>query len=496
MISVKIEGHDFVYQVEDVIRLFFKDDEIKFIETVPLEKQRGIFILSRMSTCKDGFFVSTEVWTDGARNTVLDRLIPMKTILTKEDHRERKLLKREVKRQIFIALREYTGKELPWGILTGIRPAKIVYELLEDGKEREAIILRLKDYYFLSEKKAALIYNVAKTEYKLLKKARPDMVSLYIGIPFCPSRCLYCSFTSNPVQKYTHIVGKYIDILLAEIKYAAQVVKNKGWHVQNIYIGGGTPTSIEAEYIEMLLAYIESQFNLDFIEEYTLEAGRPDSINMDKLSAIRKSGVNRISINPQTMNDGILEAIGRNHKSEDVLRAFYSAREMGFDNINMDIIVGLPGESPEMFENSLIRLGELAPESLTVHTMAVKRASRLKDDIENYKMISANEAADMVDIAGQYAASMGMRPYYLYRQKNILGSLENIGYSKPGCESMYNIQIMEERQTIIALGAGAVTKVVYPAEDRIERAFNVKNVEEYLNRVDEMIERKRILLGY
>lgn len=495
MVSVKIEGHDFVYQVEDVIKLFFKDLEINYLEDEPPENQRGVFILSRINPCNDGFSVFTGLWVDGVKNGDVHMMLPIKTVLTKEDHRERKLLKREVKRQIFMVLKKYSGKELPWGILTGIRPAKIVYELLEEGKEKEAVITRLKDYYFLREKKAELIYSVAKAEYELLKKACPDMVSIYIGIPFCPSRCLYCSFTSNPVDKYTHVVGKYVDTLMSEIKYAARVVEEKGWRVQNIYIGGGTPTSMGSEYIEALLTCVENLFNLSFIEEYTLEAGRPDSINIEKLKAIKKSSVNRISINPQTMNDPILEAIGRNHNSEDVLRAFYSAREIGFDNINMDVIVGLPGESPEMFENSLERLGELGPESLTVHTMAVKRASRLKDEIDNYKMISENEAEYMVDIAAQYAASMGMRPYYLYRQKNILGNLENIGYSKPGRESMYNIQIMEERQTIIALGAGAVTKVVYGAEDRIERAFNVKNVEEYLKRVDEMIERKRVLFG-
>jgi coproporphyrinogen dehydrogenase HemZ len=256
----------------------------------------------------------------------------------------------------------------------------------------------------------------------------------------------------------------------------------------------GTPTSLNSLQLKGLLDFIESKFEMRWLEEYTLEAGRPDSINEDKLGVIKESRVDRISINPQSMNDETLRLIGRNHTSEDVIKAFRLAKSLGFNNINMDVIIGLPGESKEMFCNTLKRIKELDPENLTVHTMAIKRASKLNEDKEKYKLISSADASEMVETAAAFADSIGMHPYYLYRQKNVLGNLENVGYCKPGTESVYNIQIMEEKQTIIALGAGAVTKVVYPKENRIERAFNVKDVEEYILRVKEMVERKRGLL--
>ena len=289
------------------------------------------------------------------------------------------------------------------------------------------------------------------------------------------------------------LVDKYIDMLKKELYFGNELIKEKGYTIQSIYIGGGTPTSISARQMKDLLGFIEETFSLENLEEFTLEAGRPDTIDEEKLLVIKNSRVNRISINPQTMNDATLRLIGRNHSSEDVRKAFYLARDVGFNNINMDVIVGLPGENCEMFRNTLEEIKKMEPESLTVHALAIKRASRLNEEQKEFEHVPDEEAAGMVDMAYEYALSMGMRPYYMYRQKNIAGNLENVGYCKPGFESIYNVQIMEEKQTLLAFGAGGVSKVVYSDENKIERAFNVKSPEEYIGRIDEMIARKREL---
>jgi coproporphyrinogen dehydrogenase HemZ len=405
-------------------------------------------------------------------------------------------IKKEVSRLLYNVLSEYTGKKLPWGVLTGIRPAKIAYELLEEGIKRDEIIKTLEQNYMVSNKKAVLAYNVASVEKKILDETKDNMIGLYIGIPFCKSRCLYCSFTSNCIKKQGHLVEKYMDTLKREISLSNDIIKEKGYKIQTIYIGGGTPTSIATGYLEDLLQYIENTLDLEDLEGYTLEAGRPDTIDEVKLMMIKNSRVDRISINPQSMNENTLRIIGRNHTPEEVKDAFHLARNIGFKNINMDIIVGLPGENLKMFENTLKNIKMLNPESLAVHALAIKRASRLSEEMEKFNHISDEEAIMMTDRAYECALSMGMYPYYLYRQKNIAGNLENVGYCKPGFESIYNIQMMEEKQTIIAFGAGAVTKVIYPDENRIERAFNVKSLEEYIKRVDEMVERKRKLLDF
>lgn len=419
----------------------------------------------------------------------LDGGIPCRTELE-----SRRTFKRELRRGIYSLLSQKTGEKLPWGILTGIRPAKIVHELLAQGFERQAIIVKMRDYYMLSQSKAELLYEVALAEKAILEASPADCVSIYIGIPFCRTRCLYCSFTSYSIGKYINIVDKYLDALKKELLYVAGIVKKGGLKVQSIYIGGGTPTSITAAQLQDLLSFVSSTLDLSYLEEYTLEAGRPDSIDYEKLAVIKNSAVDRISINPQTMNDDTLRLIGRNHTREDFIKAFELARGMGFNNINTDLIIGLPGENMGIFEESLKQITALGPESITVHTMALKRASRLNTEKKEYAMISEDEAAGMVDLARKYAKRIGLHPYYLYRQKNIVGNLENIGYCKPGYESIYNVQIMEERQSIFAVGAGAITKVVWPEENRIERAFNVKAVEEYITRIDEMIQRKSSLL--
>lgn len=475
----------FDYEFEDVIKLFFLQDEIKKTDE-PWDEHLGVLLLCRKNTCDGQESISIRLKARSFDETVE---IPGHQIdLT--DKNQFKKYKRILKRKLFLLLQKYTGKTIPWGILTGIRPAKLVNEFLDKGLSRDGIISILQKDYFVTDSKANLLYEVAENQRNLFLDSKPDSVSLYIGIPFCPTRCLYCSFSSSTIAQYRKMIDSYIAALKKEIKCTAGMLKANKLQVESIYIGGGTPTSINSSQLSTLLEGIEEYLELDCLKEYTIEAGRPDTVDCDKLNVIKSSRVSRISINPQTMNAATLENIGRKHSPEDIERAYFLARSMGFDNINMDLICGLPGENIKMFANTLERIRALAPDSLTVHTMSLKRASRLTQEKENYSLSEQHrQVSEMVERARMFAGEMGLNPYYLYRQKNILGNLENVGYSKPGKECLYNIQIMEERQSIFACGAGAVSKFVFPG-DRIERAFNVKSVEEYTGRIDEMINRK------
>lgn len=485
MIIVNLSNDEFWYQIYNIIKMFFEEEEI---------------VLQKCGSDASVTNISVAIYID---NSVIANLT-----IARDEHSTN--IKKELARQVYIALSEYTGKKMPWGMLTGIRPAKIPYEMMEKGMNTKDILNELINYYFISPKKASLVCKVAEIEKAVLQRNTSDMVSIYIGIPFCKTRCYYCSFTSNCIDKNAHLVDKYLDSLKREIQIISEdLIKREGLKIQTIYIGGGTPTSISNERLADLLQFIENTFDLQHLEEYTIEAGRPDTIDREKLKTIKnsiigKNEIGRISINPQTMNLETLKAIGRSHTPQQLKEAFYMAREIGFDNINMDIIVGLPGEDISMFEHTMKEIEMMDPENLTVHALAVKKASKLKEDLslnnknsENSRrrsdLINDGIANDMINMAYNYALSMGMHPYYLYRQKNIAGNLENVGYCKPGYEGIYNIQIMEEKQTIIAFGAGAVTKVLYPEENRLERAFNVKNLDDYITRVDEMVERKKKL---
>lgn len=394
------------------------------------------------------------------------------------------------KRMMYDMLKKLTGRELPWGTLTGVRPTKIVYTLLEDGKNDHEIRDYLKKEYYVSEKKGDLAIKVASNEKRLLEKLDYNNgYSLYAGIPFCPTTCLYCSFTSYPLAVWKDRVDTYVDAMLKELEFTSRLMKDK--KLDTFYMGGGTPTTLEPEQLDRVLSFFEEHFDTTGLKEYTIEAGRPDSITRDKLLIMKKHGVDRISINPQTMNDDTLKLIGRHHTVEQIKEAFTLARECGFDNINMDLIIGLPGETREHIERTMREVALLAPDSLTVHSLAIKRAARLNIFWEKYKDYAMVNTDDIINMTADCAAAMGMEPYYLYRQKNMAGNFENVGYSKPGREGIYNILIMEEKQTIMAVGAGASTKVVFPEENRIERVENVKDVTTYIENIDEMIDRKR-----
>ena len=381
----------------------------------------------------------------------------------------------------------------PWGILTGIRPVKIAAKLLNDGLKDFEIIEYFTKELGTRKDRAELVLELSKLEENIVKDIYQDGVSIYLGIPFCPTRCLYCSFISNSVKSSKQYIENYIECLIKEIEYTSGIIKQLGKRIETVYIGGGTPTTLSDTQLRSIFESLYKNFNLSEIKEFTVEAGRPDTIDKDKLKAIKDYNIERISINPQSMNQNTLKAIGRNHTSDDIIRAYNLARECGIEIINMDVIAGLPGESLEDFIYTLSEVEKLAPENTTVHTMSVKRSSRLNEMLDKYQLSDGSEVEKMVEFSKDFLRSKGKNPYYLYRQKQMLGNLENIGYSLKGYESLYNIYIMEELQTIISMGCGGVTKTVDKKTDRIERIFNVKEPKEYIERFDEMLKRKDVL---
>lgn len=394
----------------------------------------------------------------------------------------------QIKRDLYIALSDYTKHSPDWGILTGVRPVKLAGELINRNGREGAKGSLLKDY-LLSNEKTNLILDMYERQFDVFGNPDKKSVSLYIGIPFCPTRCSYCSFASNQ-EDYSGI-KKYLVALDKEMDFVSKEMDKKSLYPETIYIGGGTPSILSNEDIESLLKSIKDRFNLAGTVEFSFEAGRPDTIDYKKLRTIKNLGVNRISINPQSMKAKTMELIGRAHNPEDIVRAYNDAREVGFNAINMDVIAGLPGESILDFIKSLNKIWKMSPENITVHSLAIKRASRLiEEDPELYRKNSF-AVRRMVKAAFDNLTSRNYAPYYLYRQKHMSGACENIGYATKGKEGLYNIRIMDEHQTNIALGAGGISKVYFPEENRLERVANVTNYKEYINRIDEMIERKR-----
>lgn len=387
---------------------------------------------------------------------------------------------------------EFTGRTLPWGMLTGIRPTKIVMKWMEETTDvqRESLEKRFSETYLADAQKAHLCVQVAEREKRFLEShPYEEEYSLYIGIPFCPTTCLYCSFASFPVERFGDRIAAYMQALTKEMEFVAQACAQK--RLTSIYVGGGTPTALDEDSLQYLMEQIHRLFPVEKTREFTVEAGRPDSVTRKKLQILYDAGVGRISINPQTMHDETLRLIGRNHTVQQVRDAFSLAREVGFSNINMDMITGLPGEDISHVRGTLKEIFEMRPESLTVHSLAIKRAAHLNMEMEKYQELVKGSTNEMLRAVDAACTDMGMLPYYMYRQKNIPGNLENIGYSLPGKECLYNILIMEEKQDIISCGAGASTKYVFSEENRIERTENVKNIDHYINRIDEMIDRKR-----
>ncbi|MGN0144330.1 MAG: coproporphyrinogen III oxidase [Clostridium sp.] len=469
-IKVNLNNLKYRYEVYQLFNVYFPMNDIKF-----LEKEEADYI----------FYIDDEKMN----------------FQHKEYYKEESLgedIKNSLRRFLFLCLRDLTNDIYPWGILIGIRPSKIALKLLKEGKSEDEIINIFKEKYVASADKAKLCIDVAKAEERIVNKDT-NTISIYIGMAFCPTKCMYCSFTSNPIGTHKKMVMPYVESLMKEIREISRYVKEKNLNVETVYFGGGTPTSVSDGEFMMVMDEIYNGFIKDGnVKEFTVECGRPDTLNKNKLQTMKDCSVTRISINPQTMNDKTLKLIGRAHSSEDIKEKFNMAREMGFDDINMDIIIGLPGEGHAEILHTKEELIKLRPDSITVHGLALKRGSIMYENFVLKKGIPVTpheEIVRMYEESKNLADELGLSPYYMYRQKNMVGNMENLGYAKEGSECIYNIQMIEERQTIIALGAAAVSKVVFLEEDRLERFPNLKDLHEYVTRIDEMIERKKELLN-
>ena len=483
MILAKLNQPEFEYDIHSLIKAFFPEENVS---ATAEDKKYEEEITLQFQVEYEPQQIKIE-WKEKDQESH-DRSFPV-------DFSDRTETKNELKQNFYQILSEITGKKLPWGTLTGIRPTKIPMKFLEEGKTEAEIRAYMQKTYFASDEKIDLSIDIAERELEILKKIDYENgYSLYIGIPFCPTTCLYCSFTSYSLVSWRQKVDSYLDALEKELDYVA--VKFGKKHLNSIYIGGGTPTTLEPYQLDRLIRKIRCSFDLSHCLEFTVEAGRPDSITREKLETLKKWDITRISINPQTMKDETLKIIGRRHTVAQTVESFHLARELGFDDINMDLIMGLPEEVRDTLE----QVKALKPDNLTVHSLALKRAARLnmfKEDYKDYKMVNTTEH---MNLTAEYAKEMGLEPYYLYRQKSMAGNLENVGYASPGKAGIYNILIMEEKQTIVACGAGASTKRVWnePNPDgthRIERCENVKDVAQYIERIDEMIERKKELFA-
>lgn len=480
-----IKKFDFEYDIQGILRSFYPGVELKTIMPDDSLKSEEILENDVLNCIFDDEQLAMRY--ESFSGFICEKVI---TPVYKDDVYDRKETKNCLKRELYNILKEKTGKDLPWGTLSGIRPTKITSAMLELGMTKEDVFNRMKEEYYISDIKAKESIDISENELRILNKIDyKNGYSIYIGIPFCPSTCLYCSFTSNPIGLYKDKIEKYLDALFKEIDFCAEIFKNK--KLCTIYIGGGTPTTLSANQLDRLLAKISNTFDTKELAEFTIEAGRPDSITFDKLKVIKKYDVTRISINPQTMKDETLKIIGRHHSVKQFLDSYYMAREVGFDNVNMDFILGLPGENIEDVKNSMDWVKKLKPESLTIHSLAIKRAARLNMEQRAGIKYEITNTEEMMQVTKEAAKELSLRPYYLYRQKNMAGNLENVGYSLKGKEGIYNILIMEEKQTILALGAGSSSKMVLYKNDEIGRVENVKDVSLYIERIDEMIERKR-----
>lgn len=480
MINIYLKGHENKHSIYELIRILMGTSEVEFVDNREIDDKETLII----SSLEKGR-VDTEIYKDGklvSKNSIED----IDDINIKREYEKKEII--GLKKSLYKAIKNIKNNSTPWGILTGIRPSKIVHELMEKGIDREEIIDILTNEYFIAEDKSKLLLDIVEVESKYLYPLDKNNYSLYVSIPFCPTKCVYCSFPSYPLNRWNELVDIYTEKLIQEIIEVANMMEGK--NIQTVYIGGGTPTSIPSKNLDRIIKKINMLFGRDNIEEFTVEAGRPDTINREMLEMLKENQIDRISINPQTMNRETLESIGRKHSPEEIEKAFKLAKDIGFKSINMDIIVGLPGEDVKDIENTMSHICRLNPDNLTVHTLAIKKSLKLNEEKEKYKISEENKIEEMLNITREYASKMDMEPYYMYRQKQILGNFENVGYTKPKEECIYNILIMEEKQTILGVGAGAISKVFYPSLNRLERVPNVKNLKDYIDRTDEMIRRK------
>lgn len=475
--NLYVKNHNFHFELENLTRLFFPNEKITVIRD--FSEPQPPYIYTEVS---DKITISVNIGSFNKSETAVKKL-------TDDDN---ELVSTQL---LYKLLCDFTGLTQPWGILTGVRPVKLLRRLAEESNEEQAVKKFEKDF-FVSNEKIALSRETEHNERKILELSKPESFSLYVGIPFCPSRCSYCSFVMASIERAEKLIEPYTKLLCEEIKQTAEIANKLGLRLETVYFGGGTPTTLSAEQLDTVLGTVNKSFDMSTCREFTVEAGRPDTIDIAKLFALKENKIDRISINPQTVNDEVLKTIGRKHTAQQFFDAFELARKCGFDNINTDLIAGLPTDTPESFKNSLDSIVRLNAECITVHTLCMKRASRLTTEGVTLDLQQARDAREMLAYTQNILGQNEYIPYYMYRQSRMVGNLENVGWSKRGFESLYNVYVMDETHTILACGSGGVTKLKRNNPDYLERIFNFKYPYEYIDRFDELIQRKSGIMQF
>ena len=475
--NLYVKNHNFHFELENLTRLFFPNEKITVIRDFSEPQPPCIY-----TEVSDKITISVNIGSFNKSETAVKKL-------TDDDN---ELVSAQL---LYKLLCDFTGLTQPWGILTGVRPVKLLRRLAEESNEEQAVKKFEKDF-FVSNEKITLSRETEHNERKILELSKPESFSLYVGIPFCPSRCSYCSFVMASIERAEKLIEPYTKLLCEEIKRTAEIANKLGLRLETVYFGGGTPTTLSAEQLDTVLRTVNNSFDMSTCREFTVEAGRPDTIDIAKLFALKENKVDRISINPQTVNDEVLKTIGRKHTAQQFFDAFELARKCGFDNINTDLIAGLPTDTPESFKNSLDSIVRLNAECITVHTLCMKRASRLTTEGVTLDLQQARDAREMLAYTQNILGQNEYIPYYMYRQSRMVGNLENVGWSKRGFESLYNVYVMDETHTILACGSGGVTKLKRNNPDYLERIFNFKYPYEYIDRFDELIQRKSGIMQF
>lgn len=475
--NLYVKNHNFHFELENLTRLFFPNEKITVIRD--FSEPQPPYIYTEVS---DKITISVNIGSFNKSETAVKKL-------TDDDN---ELVSAQL---LYKLLCDFTGLTQPWGILTGVRPVKLLRRLAEGSNEEQAV-KKFENDFFVSNEKIALSRETEHNERKILELSKPESFSLYVGIPFCPSRCSYCSFVMASIERAEKLIEPYTKLLCEEIKRTAEIANKLGLRLETVYFGGGTPTTLSAEQLDTVLGTVNNSFDMSTCREFTVEAGRPDTIDIAKLFALKENKVDRISINPQTVNDEVLKTIGRKHTAQQFFDAFELARKCGFDNINTDLIAGLPTDTPESFKNSLDSIVRLNAECITVHTLCMKRASRLTTEGVTLDLQQARDAREMLAYTQNILGQNEYIPYYMYRQSRMVGNLENVGWSKRGFESLYNVYVMDETHTILACGSGGVTKLKRNNPDYLERIFNFKYPYEYIDRFDELIQRKSGIMQF
>lgn len=477
---LRIFGHDFHYECENLCRVYFPNEKINIVYDESGEDSRTV--VTRCAPIDGGNLISVEAEIDG-----VSRSAQAEVKADENELRDKSELK--TAQLIFALLSEITGYTPPWGVLTGVRPSKLMLRLI-DQMGAEGARRYFTEDLLVSEEKTNLAQTVAAAEEKIIALSERNSFSLYVAIPFCPTRCSYCSFVSHSIANSNakKLLPEYLDKLAEEIRMTGEIASELGLRLESVYFGGGTPGVLEAPQLDRLLYAVENSFDLSTVREYTVEIGRPDTVTPEKLRILRLHNVGRISINPQTFNQKTLDLIGRNHKVEQAVKAYQLAKAYGFESINMDLIAGLPEETLEDFKASVDTAISLSPENITVHTLALKRSSEL--NASGAGVSGGNTAKQMLEYASKRLYGSKYEPYYMYRQSKCVGNLENVGWCKSGKDCLYNVFMMEECHTVIAVGAGAVTKLCDPDSTNVERIFNFKYPYEYISGFDKITERK------